>query len=120
MIQGVFIEAPELESTVGGFQSTFFVRAATASGAASRVPELLRDRMIVRGVRAKDVGLFRTYYCIYDIWEITEERWSSLGGRDTGFTYFRIGSCERWHFALRRLWIARFRPQFSLDLRLEP
>lgn len=117
MIEGVSIEAPELESTVGGFYSTFFVRSATASGAAGRVSKLLQDRMIVHRVRAKDTGLLRAYFCIKDIWEITEDGWSSAGGRDSGFTYFRVGAIERWYLALRRLWIARFRPQFLLDLR---
>ena len=117
MVEGVFIRAPELGPDVGGFQATFFIRSANAASAVDRVRSVLLDRMNAHGVATIDTGIFRAYFSVRDIWEISEDRMLSVEGRDLGFTFFSIGGAERLHLALRRILLAVFKPQILFFLR---
>lgn len=111
MVEGFFIRAPELEGDVGGFQSTFFVRSGSVGSSVDRVRLALSDRMSTHGVASNELGFFRTYCSVRNVWEVSEERMLSFEGRDLGFTFFRIGPVERVYLASRRVVLSRFRPQ---------
>lgn len=117
LIEGVFVTGPGLERQPGGFHATFHMRAINAANAAHRARDLLLDRMTHHGVCAGGAGLLKTYCWVHDLWEVTEERLLAYEGRDTGFTFFRIGAFERIGLALRGEFSRRRRPWLLVDVR---
>jgi hypothetical protein len=111
MIEGVFAIVPATDGKdVHGFHSTFYLEAINASNALQRVAPLLRERMRVHGVKEVNVGSFKTYCWVHDIWEISDDKLSQAAGEDFGFTFFRVGGFERFYLFLRRLFFEKFRP----------
>lgn len=109
MIEGVFVTSPELQDATGGFHATFFVSAMNANNALKKVSELLRERMSVHLVSGGNDGPYASYYWVFDIWEISDEKFISNEGKDLGFTFFMIGLLDRYIFAFRRLYYLKFR-----------
>ncbi len=111
MVEGIFVRASGLGADVGGFQATFFIKSSNVATAVDRMRWVLLDRMGSHFVSTIEMGLFRTYFSIRDVWEISEGRMFEFEGRDLGFTFFRIGKVERMCLAFRRMLLRIFRPQ---------
>lgn len=111
MVEGIFIQASGLGADVGGFQATFFIKSSNVATAVDRMRRVLSDRMSAHFVATVETGVFRTYFCIRDVWEVAEERMFEFEGRDLGFTFFRIGKVECMYLAFRRVLLRMFRPQ---------
>ena len=111
MVEGVFVRASGLGADVGGFQATFFIKSSSVATAVDRVRWVLSDRMSAHFVSTIEMGLFRTYFSIRDVWEVSEGRMFEFEGRDLGFTFFRIGKVECMCLAFRRMLLRIFRPR---------
>ncbi|WP_411851531.1 hypothetical protein ACLB90_02840 [Stenotrophomonas sp. LGBM10] len=116
MVEGVFIRSPVLDKRLGGFQTTFFLRANNASNAAHRVRELLVARMSRHDVSDEENGVLKSYFWVHDIWEVTEERLLQAKLKDAGFTFFFIRWYEKPFLALRRVYFDKFRPWLLVPL----
>lgn len=110
MIEGVFVNAPELGPDVGGFHTTFYLEANNAANAAHRVRSSLTDRMVRHGISENKSGVLKAYYWVHDLWEVTEEKFLQHEQRDSGFTFFRIGRLEKFYLIMRRSFFQRYRP----------
>lgn len=111
IVEGVFVRASGLGADVGGFQATFFIKSSNVVSAVDRMRRVLPDRMSAHFVATIEAGVFRTYFSICDVWEVSEERMSEFEGRDLGFTFFRIGKVECMCLAIRRVLLSVFRPR---------
>lgn len=112
IVECFFIRAHVMGADVGGFKSTFFIKAKDVNSAADRLRWMILHRMSGHEVTAAQAGLFRTYFYISDVWEVAEERMSKHGGRDLGFTYFSIGRFECLSLVLNQVLLKAFRPRF--------
>lgn len=110
MVEGVFVGVAGKHGARYGFHSTFFLTANNAPNAAHRVSFLVRDRLEAHGIRQIDVGLFKSYFCIHDTWEIANDRLRKNQGKDSGFTFFRIGRIGSLYLYFRRWFLVGFRP----------
>lgn len=115
IIEGVFIGAAELGDAAGGFHTTFYTRAISASGAAHNVSGLLVERMHRHKVSEIYFGLFKTYFIISHIWEITEEIFEKREKIDSGFTFFRIFFLSRFYLLIRHIIFKRYKPWLLVD-----
>lgn len=106
MIEGVFVEAPELHGKCGGFHATFFLQANNAPHAMHRVRAMLSERMSKHGVKQGA----ESYFWAHDVWDITEERFLECEGRDEGFKCFRIGMIERIKLGFQGRWFRKRKP----------
>lgn len=110
MIEGVFVKISPESRTMHGFHSTFYLEANNAQNAVHRVRPLIRERLQAHGVTEIESGIFNTYFWVHDIWEITGDKLSENEGRDSGFSFFRIGHIEGFYLYVRRLFFLKFRP----------
>lgn len=117
MVEGVFVHAPELGAEIGGFHTTFYLRANSGANAVHRVAELLDTRMRLHQVSGRPNGVLRTYCWVHSCMEIAEEDFGQCEQRDTGFTFFRIGWFERFHLAVRRLILQRYKPWGTVSVK---
>jgi hypothetical protein len=115
MIEGVFVASPVFEGKVGGFHTTFFLKANNASNAVRRVAPMLKERMARHGVLDDRSARLASYYWVHDIWSVTEEAFVEREGRDLGFSFFRIGPLERIHLAMRGAWFRRRKPWLMVE-----
>ncbi|MEI2454412.1 MULTISPECIES: hypothetical protein [Lysobacter] len=115
LVEGVFVTSPELGKDVGGFHTTFYVKANGAANAVHRVGDPLAERMLRHQVLARQAKLLKAYFWVDDLWEVSEEKFLQNEGRDSGFTFFRIGLLERVHLALRREHFKIAKPWLLID-----
>ena len=76
---------------------------------------MIQERLDVHGVGKVDVGLFKTYYWVHDIWEVGASKLEEKAGRDLGFSFFQIGRMERFYLYLRYLFFLRFKPWLLVE-----
>lgn len=114
MIEGVFVGAQALGTHIGGFHTTFFLKANNVPNAIHRSRELLSDRMDRHHIVRSDSGALKSYFWAQDIWEITEDRMLQGSSTDTGFTFFLAPWYEKLYLAMRRGYLQRYRPWLLL------
>lgn len=116
IIEGVFIDMDRLVSKKCGFHTTFFVEANNARNAIRRIEPRLRDRMKLYDVRPVELGTFKTYFFVRDMWEITRESYEENSALGSGFGFFNIGRLESFYLLIRYLFFLKFKPWVLLPL----
>ena len=117
LIEAVFVRASETSIERLGFYSTFYVMANNASNAAHNVTAMLIDKMIRHNIVENTAGVFKTYYWIHDIWEVTQSKFNENNGKDSGFGFFKIGFFEQFYLVLRYAFFLRFKPWLIIRTR---
>jgi hypothetical protein len=101
MVEGVFIRSAELGGELGGFHSTFYVQAVSASDACRNIESLLRLRMERHGVVLGNSWFQRAHFLVCGLWDITKEKYDESASTDSGFTFFRVNAWDRVYLTLR-------------------
>lgn len=108
LVEGVFIEVAGFPGPCG-FHTTFFVKANSAVNAVHRVKTMLSERQALSRISAIEHGIFSTYYIVRDIWEIGDDDPEFSETKGSGFSFFAIGSLEKFILAIRHLFLKCFR-----------
>lgn len=118
MVEGVFIGSAELGGELGGFHSTFYVKAVSASDAWRNIESLLRLRMERHGVVLGRSWSQRAHFMVCGLWEITKEKYDENASMDSGFTFFRMNTWDRVYLALRSGYFRLITPSRVKHIRL--